>query len=25
VPAGPRLMHRLGRLARPLFFGQDGC
>jgi predicted HAD superfamily phosphohydrolase YqeG len=25
VPAGPRLMHRLGRLARPLFFGKDGC
>ena len=24
VPAGPRLMHQVGRLARPLFFRQDG-
>ena len=23
VPAGPRLLHQLGRLARPLFFGRN--
>jgi predicted HAD superfamily phosphohydrolase YqeG len=23
VPPGPRLLHQLGRLARPLFFGRD--
>jgi hypothetical protein len=25
VPPGPRVMHQLGRLARPLFFRKDGC